>query len=151
VEEEGIIVELKGKLAKVAIDPKFACAHCAARGACIQSGEMVYTEAVNLMGAQVGDLVRVELPTRTVYRSTLLLFFMPLVWFALGFGFARWTGLSQGVSILAGLALFGVWFSLLKRIDRNRSPWGARPVIKSLISRRGVNKNGRRKDEPSQG
>ncbi len=136
MEEEGIIVELNGGMAKVAITPKFACAHCAARAVCTQSGDRVYTEALNPLGAQVGDLVKVEMPAKSVYGSAFLVFFMPLVVLALGFGLARRVGLPQGISILVGICLAGGWFVLLGRIEKRKSQRRPRPVIKGFLNKK---------------
>jgi len=148
MEEEGIITELKGEMARVAITPKSACAHCAARAICIQSGDEVYTEAINPLGAQVGDLVKVEMPAGSVYGSAFLLFFMPLLMLALGFGVSQGVGFSQGISILIGLLFAGGWFVLLGRIEKRRSRHRSRPVIKGLLNKKAIE---RRNDEPSQG
>jgi len=136
MEEEGIITELKGEMARVAITPKSACAHCSARAICIQSGDEVYTEAINPLGAQVGDMVKVEMPAGSVYRSTFLLFLMPLVILALGFGLARRVGLPQGISILVGTCLAGGWFVLLGRIEKRKSQRRPRPVIKGFLNKK---------------
>lgn len=148
MEEEGIIVDVKGEMAKVAINPQFSCAHCSLRNVCLQSGEKVYTEALNPLEAQVGDLVRVEMPAGSVYGSTFLLFFMPLVALSLGFGLAQWAGFSQGLSITFGLLSAGGWFLLLWRIERRRSRHRPLPMIIGLVKRKTIE---RRSDEPSQG
>ncbi len=148
MEEEGIVVELKGEMAKVAIAPKISCAHCAARVACIRSEGKVYTEALNPLSAQVGDAVKVEIPAGSVYGSTFLLFFMPLVILALGFGLAQWVGFSQGLSILLGLLFAGGWFVLLWRIEKGRSRHRPLPMIKGLLNKK---KMERRSNESSQG
>jgi len=136
MEEEGIIEELKGEVAEVAIAPNFACAHCSARAICTQSGDEVYTEALNPLGVQVGDMVKVEMPAGSVYRSIFLLFFMPLVILALGFGLARRVGSLQGISILVGTCLAGGWFVLLGRIEKRKSQRRSRPVIKGFLNKK---------------
>jgi len=135
-------------MAKVAITPKFACAHCSLRNVCLQSGEKVYTEALNPLEAQVGDLVKVEMPAGSVYGSTFLLFFMPLVALSLGFGLAQWAGFSQGPSIAFGLLSVGGWFLLLWRIEKRRSRHRSMPLIRGLLDRKTIE---RRSDESSQG
>ena len=135
-------------MAKVAITPKFACAHCSLRNVCLQSGEKVYTEALNPLEAQVGDLVKVEMPAGSVYGSTFLLFFTPLVALSLGFGLAQWAGFSQGPSIAFGLLSAGGWFLLLWRIEKRRSRHRSMPLIKGLLNRKTIE---RRSDESSQG
>ncbi len=136
MEEEGVIVELNGEMAKVAITPKFACVHCAARAVCTQSGDKVYTEAINPLGAQVGDLVKVEMPAKSVYGSAFLLFFMPLLMLALGFGVSQVVGFSLGISILIGLFFAGGWFILLGRIEKRRSRRRPTPVIKGFLNKK---------------
>jgi len=136
MEEGGIIVEMKGEMAKVAISPKYACAHCSLRNVCIQGGEKVYTEVLNSLEAQVGDWVRVEMPAGSVYGSAFLLLFMPLVVLSLGFGLAQWVGFSQGVSITLGLLFTGGWFLLLWRIEKGRSRHRPLPMIKGLLHKK---------------
>ena len=130
MEEQGVIVEIKGELAKVAITPQYSCAHCAARALCPQSGGKVYTEALNPWGAQVGDLVKVEMPAKRVYQSTFLIFFMPLIGLALGFVIGQKVGFSQGLSILTGLLFAGGWLFLLGRMERRRTLNLPKPIIK---------------------
>ena len=54
IEEEGIVAEIEGDIAKVAISQKSACEKCAAAGVC-HPGEQELMEASNPLHAKKGQ------------------------------------------------------------------------------------------------
>ena len=88
------------------------CHKCAGCGA---AEETVVFTARNPLGAQVGDLVRVEAATGPVLKAAAVLYLLPLALFLAGYiaGLALW-----GVGIWLGLAAFGLSIAATVAYDR---------------------------------
>ena len=70
MEEIGQVVEIRGRLALVSTEAKDACHSCSARGVChLGEGKTMVAEAWNPLGAQVGDMVRIQLSSRSKYGT----------------------------------------------------------------------------------
>jgi sigma-E factor negative regulatory protein RseC len=115
IEEVGTIVELRGKhMALVLCEKSSMCEHCATSGACHigDDGRARTVEAVNAIGANVGDKVRVAVSTRTFLQSGFILYIVPLIALVVG----AVVGKLLGENFEGGLnpdllsAIFGVFF-----------------------------------------
>lgn len=87
LEEVGTVVELKGKhVALVHCQRGSFCKHCAAMGSCQvgSDNKSMLVEAHNVLGAQVGDKVKIETSTKSFLQSSFMLYIVPLI--ALLFG-----------------------------------------------------------------
>ncbi len=87
MEESGTVVELKGKhIAVVHCRKSSFCQHCASMEACHvgDDNRSMLVQAHNVIGARVGDRVRLGVSTRNFLRSSLVLYGIPLA--ALVFG-----------------------------------------------------------------
>lgn len=82
VEEFGSIVELKGKeVAVVLCEKNSFCEHCASMESC-QLGDdnrSKLVEALNAIGAGVGDRVKLVVSTRNFLKSSFTLYIVPLL------------------------------------------------------------------------
>ena len=80
IEEEGIIVEIAGENAKVAIRSSGACESCAAAGACHpQDADKAYLEAANPLKAVKGQKVMVVLAPQVYLKASIILYGVPMV------------------------------------------------------------------------
>ncbi len=77
IEEEGIVVEVDGGVAKVAILKKSACESCAAAGVC-HPGDQSYLEASNPLGAKKGQKVKVVVAPQVYLKATIILYGIPM-------------------------------------------------------------------------
>lgn len=115
IEEVGTIVELRGKhVALVLCEKNSMCEHCATAGACHigDDGRARTVEAVNAIGAQVGDKVRVAVSTRTFLQSGFILYILPLIALVVGAVIGKAVGEHLKVGLNPDLlsALFGAFF-----------------------------------------
>ncbi len=77
IEEEGIIAETEGSLAKVAILKKSACEQCAASGVC-HPGDQEFMEAANPLGAVKGQKVKVVVAPQIYLKASIILYGIPM-------------------------------------------------------------------------
>jgi sigma-E factor negative regulatory protein RseC len=102
IEELGTIVELKSKAVAAVICKKSTlCENCASVGLC-QMGDdsrSMLVEALNPLGAQVGDRVRLVTSTRSFLQSSFILYIVPLIALIIGAVAGQQIGLSGMVGI----------------------------------------------------
>jgi len=82
MEEIGTIIELKGKnIALVLCRKSSACQHCASMEMCHVGDDNTSNviEAHNLIGAGVGDRVKLNVSTKTFLQSSFIVYIVPLV------------------------------------------------------------------------
>ena len=72
IEEEGIVSEIEGAVARVAILKKSACEQCAASGVC-HPGDQELMEAANPLGAKTGQKVKVVLAPQLYLKASIIL------------------------------------------------------------------------------
>jgi len=77
IEEEGIVAEIEGNIAKVAILKKSACEQCAAAGVC-HPGDQEYLEASNPLGAVKGQKVKVVVAPQVYLKASIILYGIPM-------------------------------------------------------------------------
>ncbi len=103
----GKVVALTGNMATVRFVRSKACAHC---GACISFGETeAQTELPNVLNANVGDFVRIELENKGFIFASAIAYGVPLIAMLLGI----WLGsfISQLISALLGIGFaLGTYF-----------------------------------------
>ena len=122
--EEGVIKKTSAQKALVRIEKSSCCATCDSRGACkVLSDKEVLIEVANDLQAKVGDRVVLSVPARSLFKLSLLVYFMPIVGLIIG----AYAGgvLAQSLemetalpSILGGILAMGITFYILKKINR---------------------------------
>ncbi len=78
IEEEGIVAEIEGNIAKVAIVKKSACEQCSASGVC-HPGDQEYLEAANPLNAEKGQKVKVAIAPQLYLKASIILYGIPMV------------------------------------------------------------------------
>ena len=81
IEEEGIVMETYGGMAKVAVLAKSACEKCASAAVCHPEGEDSYMEASNPLGAKQGQKVKVVLAPQVYLKASIILYGIPMAIF----------------------------------------------------------------------
>lgn len=140
IEEIGSIVELKGKqVATVLCEKQSFCAHCASMESCQvgSDGRSRLVEAHNLLGAKVGDKVKLATSSRTFLQSSFLLYIVPLLFLIVGAVSGQLLGSHFGLGIDPNLlsAIIGVAFLCLSFVLIRV---GSRAIPRDLIMPRVV-------------
>jgi sigma-E factor negative regulatory protein RseC len=128
--EEGIVKEIKRKKAMVLVTKTSACDHCGSRGSChIMSDREMFVEVANDLNAKVGDLVRLQVPSGSLLKLSLLVYFLPVVLLIIGAyvggAWAESLDLQPTLASIIGAGLaMGVAFYVLRWFDRGEQAKG---------------------------
>lgn len=123
MKELAVVVSREDTLVTVEVKRKAACENCGRCGGKISSGgDSLIVEARAVGEMEPGDLVQLELPSSDYVRLSFLVYGLPLLFAALGYGIGwsvvRFFGGQQvfeWILTLLGFALSFVW---LRRYDR---------------------------------
>lgn len=141
IEEEGIVMETQGDIARVAIMTKSACEKCAASGTCHPGGGDSLMEASNPLNARKGQRVKVVLAPQVYLKAAIIIYGIPVTAFIAGAIVAknlalRYAG-EQGSDLwafLVGALCLVVSFFFIrgynKRVERTRE---YKPVIVEIL------------------
>ena len=134
--EQGVVLSVNEKFAKVRVGRNSACASC---GKCGMTEKQKHVDfyASNDVGAVVGDTVTLEIPETNSAKLALVAYCLPLIP-ALGMLFLsiglKWADWLAAILFFVGLA---VGFAIVAVIDRIRKhKWMESPVIKEVIGRK---------------
>ena len=141
IEEEGIVVEVNGDLAKVAVLSKSACEKCASSGVFHPQGEDSFMEATNPLNARKGQKVKVVLAPQLYLKASIILYGIPMAVFVAGAIIAKNAAVRYGAeansdlwAFLAGSACLVVSFFFIRRynkkVERTRE---YKPVIVEIL------------------
>jgi len=85
--EEGIVLSVQGKIAKVKIMPKGPCpdSHAGCPVKALTEGREFITEIENTINAQPGQKVIVKIETQHFYKGLILVFILPLALLFIGY------------------------------------------------------------------
>ena len=139
VEEKGVVVEERGKLALVRAAESSSCAGCASAGICHGGGAERTVEAENIVGARRGDKVVMTLPSGALLRASFQVYILPVIGLLAGAGITQVVvgrlagqeaaGMAAGIGGLVGAAMTVV---LLRVAGGKRS---ARSALRPRIVR----------------
>jgi len=85
IEEEGIVAEIEGDIARVSLLKKSACESCSASGVCHPGdADKSFMEAANPLGAVKGQRVKVVVAPQVYLKASIILYGIPMVVFVGG-------------------------------------------------------------------
>ncbi|MCI0514325.1 SoxR reducing system RseC family protein [candidate division KSB1 bacterium] len=118
----GKIIELNGVVARVQLVKSIHCAGCTACDM-FSSEDRRELNARNLIQAQIGDLVEIEVPPGRVIQSSLLIFLMPVIGILVGYWIGAkiasfWQLTAESGGILGALGFLVLTFGLLYVYDK---------------------------------
>jgi sigma-E factor negative regulatory protein RseC len=147
LEEVGVVVRIEGNLAVVKTKRNSMCDGCHSGGFCraLGGGSDMEVAARNETGAEVGDEVRVVVPSKTFLKASFLIYMVPVTALILGALLGRAVGpfISQEgnpefISVVFGLMLFVLSFFVMRvwtgRI-KGREEYA--PVISEIVYGKG--------------
>ena len=141
IEEEGIVAELVGDIAKVALVKKSACEQCSASGVC-HPGDQEYMEASNPLGAKKGQKVKVVVAPQVYLKASIILYGIPMAALVAGAILAknvaeRYTGESHSDlwAFVVGMICMVVSFFFIRvynnKVEKTQT---YKPVIVEILS-----------------
>lgn len=116
--EEGMVKDVRDKKALVITDRQTMCGQCGARGYCqmLGGGKEMLSEALNPVGAKIGDMVKIGIPKGTVTKASLVVYMIPTIGIvggaALGYYIGKLYSLNLDLSTLIG-SLVGIGLSMI--------------------------------------
>ncbi|HHY37717.1 MAG TPA: SoxR reducing system RseC family protein [Clostridia bacterium] len=145
MEEEGLVVEVRpgGSLAKVKIERRAMCESCGKCGLMSRGMTDIVVTARNDAGAEAGERVVVELPSRDVLVSAFIVYMVPLMAAAAGYvlGGLLHTATfqsevlfsKQSVEVATALGFLLCSFGLIRYYDRKAAKSGR--FLPSIVRR----------------
>ncbi|HWR71847.1 MAG TPA: SoxR reducing system RseC family protein [Nitrospirota bacterium] len=142
IEEEGIVAEVSGDVAKVAILKKSACEQCAASGVCHPGeGDQDLMEALNPLDAKKGQKVKVAIAPQIYLKASLILYGIPMASLVGGAIIAKNLAIKFGAeaqsdlwAFSAGMLCMIVSFLFLRRYNRKvEKTQEYKPVIIEIL------------------
>ena len=142
ITEQGIVEKTEGYSAWVRVVRSSACDSCGSRSKCkVDTGAEVVVTAENSAGGGVGDRVRLSMPSGSFFKSTFLVYIVPVA--ALVAGAYAGTlpfilpGLSpDAASVICGFGAMAISFLMLRMLDRRAAGKPANtPRITGIIHR----------------
>ncbi|MCR5756764.1 MAG: SoxR reducing system RseC family protein [Selenomonas sp.] len=136
-QEQGIVLETIGDLAKVRIGRHEECGSC---GACA-GAQHVVVDAVNPLGAQAGQRVRFAFREENVLTGAFVVFILPLLFGGLGAVVGHWLARLFELEgntpyILGAVFFFLLALVLVKLFDRRAAKEQAlKPVIIEILDK----------------
>jgi len=141
IEETGIVKSLDGIMAKVMVPKKSACEGCTA-GICKPENQSMEIEAINRVGAKVGQTVRIDIKAATYIKGSLIVYGLPALFMVIGavigkeFLSAIFTGTDPDIlSAFFGFSMLIVSFIIIRfwtnALGRKTE---SKPVIEEILS-----------------
>ena len=136
--EQGVVLSVNDKFAKVRVGRNSACASC---GKCGMTEKQKHVDffASNEVGASVGDTVTLDIPETNSARLALVAYCMPLIP-ALGLLFLsiglKWADWLAAILFFAGQAVGFVAVAIIDKVRKHK--WMETPVIKAVVGRTNV-------------
>ncbi|HHV61256.1 MAG TPA: SoxR reducing system RseC family protein [Firmicutes bacterium] len=139
MEEVGTVVAVKGDGVTVEIARSAMCSKCKM---CNLGPGTARIDADNSIGAEVGDMVAVEMETRNVMAAAFVAYMVPLAFMIAGFligpSFSRWLGLarvSQAITAITGIVFLVLSYAFVYYYDKKANPSKFRARVTKLIER----------------
>ncbi len=144
--EEGIVIRAGGQASQTAwvkTVQSGACQSCSERHSCLgeSKSEEREVEAINLVGARVGDLIQISIDSSALLKATFLLYIFPIICMFAGalIGNKLGAGLNINPStlsvLIAVIFFFGAMLIVRMRAGRMALKMEYRPKITRVIGK----------------
>ena len=116
--ENGIITKsISGKIVEVALQKNSACKEC---GLCHNMPEgMMGIEAVDEIGARVGQQVEIEIPSGEVVKGSLVVFLLPIFFLIIGYFLGFSVSRFEVIAVICSLVSLFFGFLVVRWYDQN--------------------------------
>ena len=129
MQETGTIISTDGKTAVIQINRGDKCGSCTVCRPL--DGSTMRLEAINAIGASVGDVVNVSIEPKHVVKSSMIIFVLPLFMMFVGYYVAvRFFPPSrEGVGIIGAFTALILSFVFIKMTDKRRNRDDINPAV----------------------
>ncbi|MBI9074196.1 MAG: SoxR reducing system RseC family protein [Desulfatibacillum sp.] len=142
-DDQGIVVGLRGKTARIKSRRNEACDHCEAKDGCrvMGGGKDMFFEVENTLNAQMGDQVKVRVSDKAFLKAVFLVYIIPLIAFMFGAFLGNSLGASMGydpsmAAAIVGFGLMGIVFSVVRLVgNRLGQTAGYKPRMIGIMAR----------------
>ena len=116
--EKGIVIKIDSNTARVRTTKSSGCESCTAKHSCnaTGTGQEMEVDAVNEVGARVGDRIMLYFETGSLLKATFLLYIFPILCMLIGAALGHWFSLKNGMNPSAPAAAAGFLFLILSFI-----------------------------------
>lgn len=143
-EQIGVVVDNEANgLARVLTDRKGACSGCHSGPSkcrsCLTTSGKLESSVINSVDAGVGDVVRITISSKKLFKGAALMYLLPIATLILGAVGGVWwgdtSGWGDGASVIGGLVGLGLGFWAVTRLGRSRG-FSSRmtPVITAIVT-----------------
>lgn len=122
----GEVVAVHGDMAKVKVVQHSACSGCHQKCGMAHEMKEISVDARNLIAAEVGDKVLLELHHRQVLNAALMVYILPLLFLFIGVGIGTYYLDTELQALVVGLLGLGGSFLALKYVVEPRLRRGQR-------------------------
>ena len=136
-EQEAIVLEVKGNMAKVKASRHSDCENC---GAC-PGNNAIILDALNPIGAKIGERVNVEVKQVNMLKAAFIVYILPLIAACAGAFAGNYMAGPEAIEPIwyqvgGGVLAFGLSIAYIRYYDRNaRNNDKMRPVITRVMSK----------------
>jgi len=142
MEEEGIVRQVDGDEALVALSDQGGCESCPSAGICHTAGNERQVRALNRPGARVGQRVKVAMHAQMYLKGTLVVYGLPMIVLVAGAILGQYLSKTYFPSthpdlMAAGIGLSGMVLVFLgarswsRKIERSGT---VRPIIEEIVN-----------------
>jgi sigma-E factor negative regulatory protein RseC len=96
-----------------------ACGDCGSCEVCKYTSK-IRVEAVNNVGAEIGDNVEIETKSSSIIGAAFLVYIVPFILFFVGYAIAAKLHMAEGASIIMSFAFFAVGMLIAVIVGRGR-------------------------------
>lgn len=146
--EEGIVIRINGQASHTAwvrTSQSSACKSCSSRHSCNpEKGQEREVEAINLVGAQVGDRIQISIETGSLLKATFLLYIFPVFCMLCGglagnrLGAVMGLAPSPAAALFAAISFVGAMGVVRLRAGRMAMKSEYRPKITRIIGKTAI-------------
>ena len=139
--EQGVVLSVKNKFAKVRVGRNSACASC---GKCGMTERQKHVDffASNNIGAVVGDTVSIEIPETNSAKLALVAYCLPLIPALVLLFISIYKKWADWLSVILFFAGLAVGFAIVAIVDKLRKhKWMETPEILEIVGRKNTEQN----------
>ncbi len=115
--DKGCVLGIDKKYAFIEMELNSSCKSCANKSVCFAGDKPIPYKIINKYGLKKGDLVEIDITSKTKLSSGFLLFILPIIFLIIGYSVTSNFTDSEGYSIIGSVSGFIISLLLVKFIN----------------------------------